>query len=216
MQQKHSYYDDRGNTLNILDKNGTILSRDKFPSLKAIFQGYNSSINIINPMRIKSCTIICGSNCSIIIGNSCDIVGNLSIFATAEHSCVKIENNCSFSGVDIRLQSEPHLSITIGDHCLFSSGITIRSSDSHTVFDINTLKAINIPKSISIGNHVWIGFGVDILKNSILPNNCIVAARSLISGVFTEENCVLGGIPAKIIKKGVNWSWDNTYNYNLK
>lgn len=150
------------------------------------------------------------------MGDSCDIVGSLNIFATAEASIVTIGQRCSFSDVDIRMQSEPNLSISIGKQCLFSSNITIRSSDSHTVFDLETKKAINIPTAITLGDHIWVGFGVDIMKNSVIANNCVVAARALVSGRFTQEHCVLAGIPAKVIKTGINWNWENTHNYTKK
>ena len=44
------------------------------------------------------------------------------------------------------------------------------------------------------------------MKGAKIPNNCIVGANSLVNKEFFEENCLIAGTPAKIIKKGVNWS----------
>ena len=214
MSTNYSYFDDKKNLIQLLDLQGNILPLSLFPKLRVVFTGDGGGkVTIINPKRINSCTILCGTRSVISLGNNCDIVGSLKIFASASDSIVSIGKQCSFSGVDIRLQSEPNLSVIIGDRCLFSSNITIRASDSHTVFDLNTNVPINVPTSIVLGNHIWCGFGVDILKNSVISSNCVVGARALVSGQFTKENCVIAGVPAKIIKTEINWSWENTYNY---
>lgn len=54
--------------------------------------------------------------------------------------------------------------------------------------------------SVEIGNNVWLGRGVMILKDSVVGNNSVVAAGSVVTKKF-EENKILGGIPAKVIKE---------------
>lgn len=53
--------------------------------------------------------------------------------------------------------------------------------------------------SVEIGSNVWLGRGVKILKDSIIGNNSVVGAGSVVTKKF-EENKILGGIPAKVIK----------------
>lgn len=67
------------------------------------------------------------------------------------------------------------------------------------------LENLNPNADIEIGNHVWIAQGVSILKGAKIPSNCIVGAKSLVNKKFEEVNCIIAGIPAKIIKRGVNW-----------
>jgi acetyltransferase-like isoleucine patch superfamily enzyme len=43
------------------------------------------------------------------------------------------------------------------------------------------------------------------MKNAGLPDNTIVAAKSVVSKKFTESNTVVGGNPARVVKTGVNW-----------
>ncbi len=51
---------------------------------------------------------------------------------------------------------------------------------------------------IIIGNNVWIGANVVILKGTIIGNNCVIAAGSIIKGIISEntlvfqkkENCI--------------------------
>lgn len=57
---------------------------------------------------------------------------------------------------------------------------------------------------MKIGNKVWIGTNSIILKDTIIGDNCIIAANSVVKGVF-PENCLIGGNPAKILRKDVQW-----------
>jgi acetyltransferase-like isoleucine patch superfamily enzyme len=53
---------------------------------------------------------------------------------------------------------------------------------------------------IYIGNNVWIGEGSCILPGVSLGNNVIVGANAVVTHSF-PENCVIAGVPAKIIKR---------------
>jgi acetyltransferase-like isoleucine patch superfamily enzyme len=53
---------------------------------------------------------------------------------------------------------------------------------------------------VIIGKNVWICNNVTILKNSEVGENSIIATGAVVSGIF-PSNVVIGGIPAKIIKK---------------
>lgn len=54
-------------------------------------------------------------------------------------------------------------------------------------------------KGIKIGSNCWIGAKVTILDGTIIGNGCIVAAGAVVRGQF-PDNCVIGGVPAKILK----------------
>lgn len=55
-------------------------------------------------------------------------------------------------------------------------------------------------KPILIGKNCFIGCNSIILKGTVLGNGCVVGAGAVVSGQF-EDNCVLAGNPAKIIRK---------------
>lgn len=61
-------------------------------------------------------------------------------------------------------------------------------------------------RNIRVGNHVWIGSRVTVLKGAVIPNGCVVAANTVVNKEFTEENCLLAGNPAKVVKRNVSWS----------
>lgn len=55
-------------------------------------------------------------------------------------------------------------------------------------------------KGIKIGNNCWIGSGVVFLDGAELGDGCIAAANAVVSGKF-PQNSVIGGVPARFIKK---------------
>ena len=59
---------------------------------------------------------------------------------------------------------------------------------------------------ITIGDNVWIGTGVNILKGAVLPSGTIVGARSVVTRRFDKENCIIVGNPAKIVRDNIQWT----------
>ena len=54
---------------------------------------------------------------------------------------------------------------------------------------------------IWIGDDVWIGANVTILKGANIGSGCIVATGSVVTQGDYPERSVLGGVPAKVIRK---------------
>ena len=57
-----------------------------------------------------------------------------------------------------------------------------------------------LPAPIHIGKRVWLGANVTILPGVAIGENSIVAAGAVVSK-SVEPNTVVGGVPAKILKK---------------
>ncbi|MCF6168485.1 CatB-related O-acetyltransferase [Lutibacter sp.] len=74
-------------------------------------------------------------------------------------------------------------------------------------------------EGISIGNDVWIGMGVYIMPGVTVGNGVTIAANSVVTN-DVEDYCLIGGSPAKMIKKKHSdnqieklnkiawWNWD--------
>lgn len=124
---------------------------------------------------------------------------------TPTHNClVRIGKNSDSNGVWIDLL-EDNSAVIIGNNCMLSWNIHIFASDSHTIYDAKTKKLLNWGKEIIIGDNVWVAMDCTVLKNSFIAKNCVVGASAVVAGKFTEENCVLAGNPAKVVKRGVAW-----------
>ena len=98
---------------------------------------------------------------------------------------------------------------------MFSLDVNIRPSDIHTIFSLSApSKPINQPnRGVFIGDHVWIGHRVMILKEVIIPNGCIVGALSLVTRKIFNPNSIIGGSPAKVIKEGFSWDRSTPSKY---
>ena len=66
--------------------------------------------------------------------------------------------------------------------------------------DVKNLDHHTKAKSIVIGDSCWIGMNSVILPGVTLGDNTIVAAGAVVTYSFPRGNCVIGGIPAKVIK----------------
>ena len=45
-----------------------------------------------------------------------------------------------------------------------------------------------------------------INKGVLISSNSIVGNGAIVTNQFTEMNVVLAGVPARIVKRGVNWN----------
>lgn len=91
--------------------------------------------------------------------------------------------------------------IEIGDN--FVCGPNVVISASSYVYDeigVHIEDQGNTSKGIRIGRNVWVGAGSVILDGSVLGDNCIVVAGSLVNRRF-PDNAIIQGNPAKIIIK---------------
>ena len=95
-------------------------------------------------------------------------------------------------------------SISFGDNTVLGWNIHIRDGDGHNIYDQNH-SVINNNKPISIGNQVWLASYVSILKGVKIQDDSIVAFGSIVTKSFHEKNIIIGGIPACIVKKNINW-----------
>ena len=91
--------------------------------------------------------------------------------------------------------------IEIGDNTIIGIYVTMHSEN-------HIFSNPNIPirnqgvqhKGIKIGKNCWIGAKATILDGTHIGDGCVVAAGAVVSGKF-PSNCVIGGVPAKIIKE---------------
>lgn len=191
-----------------------IASKENFPSIFFITNNTDSKISLKTPKRINNITVTdkgTGGS-SLNIGANVNIISHLHVnFQT--NCTVNIGDNCTIGALGILLDT-PNTILNIGNDCVIGHGVSVRSGDGHTIYDINTKLIINNPnKEIIIGDHVWIGRGVSILKNAEIPSNVIIGIGSVVTKKFSTENCIIAGMPAKIVKEGVNWARKPTYMY---
>lgn len=157
----------------------------KLPGTSQIFIGkkvvLNSDDENSNTALTYRCTLACGLNGQIEIGD-----------------------NTMMNGVSVTAYKK----VVIGKNCQIASGTFISDTDFHPVdpkirerevmgykIDYNTVNK----SEINIGNNVWIGWGVIILKGVTIGDNSIIAAGAVVVKDI-PENVMAAGNPAKVIK----------------
>lgn len=82
-----------------------------------------------------------------------------------------------------------HARAKIGDYCSINAGVNIGT------------KAGYADKVPVIGNKVYIGPGAKIYGDITIADGCAIGANSVVNKSFVEPNCIIAGIPAKVIGK---------------
>ena len=91
--------------------------------------------------------------------------------------------------------------VTIGSHVHLAQGITVTALN-HNFADTN--KRIDeqgiTTKTVCIGDDVWIGTNAVVLPGVTIGSHVVVAAGAVVTK-DVPDNCVVGGVPAKLLKK---------------
>ena len=93
--------------------------------------------------------------------------------------------------------------LRIGQSCAISWECQFLDADFHQLSYEGQRTAGS--QAIVLGDRVWIGSRVSVYKGSVIPSGCVVASNSVVKGVFTEENALLAGNPARVVKRNVHW-----------
>ena len=128
---------------------------------------------------------IIGSGNTVIIGKETTLGGGNII--------------CGGSGIPIR----------IGEACVIAEGVDIWATDTHSIYQEGILT--NEPAPIIIGNHVWLGKDVAILKGTSIGDGAVIGMRSLVTRDIPAATLSTGS-PARVIRENVSWSIDNPDN----
>ena len=144
------------------------------------------------------------------------IRGKFSVFMNQNAKCVLGKHLVSMGPLYIKLLQDAHLQIgencffnhncsitcvkdiKIGSGCNFANNIVIVDHD-HKV-SANGVEKDLVSKPIVIGDSVWIGANVTILKGVTIGDGAIVAANSVVRN-DVKAHTIVAGVPAKIVKE---------------
>lgn len=135
---------------------------------------------------------------NVSIGDDC-MIGDAVFIQTGKTSTIEIGNNCSINSGCHIVASEK---IEIGDSVAIGEFVSIRDQD-HKFTPTQGVRDLGFKVSpIKIGPNCWIGRGVHICPGASIGSGSIVAANSVVKGVF-PKNVLLAGAPA-VIKRHIN------------
>lgn len=146
---------------------------------------------------------------------SCQRNAKKGLFKLAENADFQCNDMLVYDGTIIAVHSNAKLhigsgyincncevrclnSITIGENVAIAKEVIIRDSDLHKISN----SVMTAP--IVIGNHVWIGTRAMIMKGVTIGDGAVVAAGAIVTK-DVPPNCVVAGVPAKIVKENITW-----------
>ena len=200
---------------------------------KKIIKGTKNIFDIDKSALLVNCTFnIIGNNNEIEI-NELSFLNKVTFFILGDNNKIKIGkgvrfnrggsfwiedygceavigDNSTFEDSHIAL-TEPNSKIIIGEDCMFANYVDVRTGDSHSIIDTVTNERINYAQNVHIGNHVWVASHVSILKGVHIADNSVVATRAVVTKSFTDNNILIGGIPATKLRENINWDREKIY-----
>lgn len=142
---------------------------------------------------------------SSFLSNLVGLYSRTIIVTRAPGAEIEIGNNVGISGATIYARKK----ITIGENTCIGGNCKILDNDFHPIEaeernrlmrEANGGDSDLVPsREIHIGKNCFIGCNAIILKGTVLGNGCVVGAGAVVSGRF-EDNCVIAGNPAKVIR----------------
>lgn len=143
--------------------------------------------------RFPKSTIFVGHNCTFNSSSTSNLIGinHPCIFATLKRDAdIQIGAGCGFSGTTIGCATR----IILGDNVRCGANTLITDTDWHG----------NDPRTgadapVEIGDNVWLGINVTVLKGVIIGNNTLVGAGSLVTKSL-PPNVIAAGTPARVIR----------------
>lgn len=208
------------NIYRLIKEDGTYIENPVIDGLKVEFMGRMGGVVEIEEGSIfRNVTIYAGGAAYIHIKRTHSRGISNTIIRTAcpcRYKYLFIDEGCSIESANITMVDDNDLVLTIGKNCMFSSNISVRAADGHTIFEVETNKILNRAEPIIIGDHVWVGAGSTLLKGAQVPSDSIVGIQSLVTKPFFDKNVAIAGVPAKVVKTGINWNRARIFEFEKK
>lgn len=199
---RNRVYVARGNKVEISESAHAVMKKT---TIKV--RGRGNRLLIADQASISNCEIrLYGDNNSIEIGPRVRFKSGKIYLLETSGQHIRLGADTTVEGAYLLVDEAA--SIDLGKDCMLSTEIIIRTGDKHSILDAQTQQRINPAKDVVIADRVWVGRAVHILKGTRLQRETVVGACSVVSGSFNEENCIVAGVPARIVKRGIRWDRD--------
>lgn len=181
--------------------------KERFPNGR-YEDAHGNKIYFDQTLSDKMTILLGGNNNTLIVGKNVTVGSLLIVFGN--NGYCSIGENTEIIGAEFHIA---HSGIRIGEDCLFSTQIELRTHDGHHIFDATTHQRINYPADIEIGDNVWIAYKVTLLAGAKIGIGSVVGANAVTSGQFGDHR-VIAGVPAKVIRENICWSREDTECFN--
>jgi acetyltransferase-like isoleucine patch superfamily enzyme len=182
----------------------TVINHPALENSKIVFIGTGNILYCDKGVKLTNSLVhFSGNNSLIYLSNGVDSRYSSVHMAIRNNSTIYVGSGTNFN---VLIDFKTNLSISecknliIGNDCMFSFNMWVTTSDAHAAFDTKTRQRFNLPKSVLIGDHVWVGQDVTILKGTQIGSGSIIGANSLLAGKTLQSNAVYAGVPVKLVR----------------
>lgn len=181
------------------EHNNEIFCDEEIKTARVVFYGKNNKLVVKKGSKIKGGIYFECNNGTCHIGQN-----RFKGFIRLGEDCTVTINDKVTCTNDCLITAAEGISVTIGEDCMLASDIQIRADDGHPIFDVKSEKRINMPKSVNIGAHTWIGGRVTILSGANVGQGSVIGFGSIVKGKI-PNNCVAAGAPIRVVRKNIAW-----------
>lgn len=122
--------------------------------------------------------------------------GEILIQARSARTIVTIGDQNAFSNNVSIVANEK---IEIGNNCQIGDFVAIYDCDFHEIEPTTRNRSAGPTNPVIIGNNVWFGSRVLVLKGATIGDNSVIAAASVVTKSI-PANCIAAGNPARVIR----------------
>lgn len=94
--------------------------------------------------------------------------------------------------------------VSVGRETRIAWESLVMDSDFHQMIGSDG-QPTNEDSSVQIGERVWIGTRVIVLKGSEIADGCVVGAGAVVNRCYDEKAALIGGNPGGILRRGIAW-----------
>lgn len=185
-------------------KNKIKLTNTKTSKTSIQINGFNNQLICNDSLIEKSSIVIQGRNNQLVISEKVKL-RKANIVIRGDNCKIEIGTETTFGGIRMINVGKGN-EITIGSNCLFSDQIELWASDTHSIFDEKGV-LVNRERPIKIGDYVWVGSRVTILKGVSVSSGSVIGMGTIVTKDI-PVNSISVGSPNKIIKTNISWSLD--------
>lgn len=186
----------RGTKGNVFSPKKAIISKSKIQ-----FTGKDGTIRL-EGCHLHNCDILIRGNDNSLVIEKDVCLFNVRLKISGCGNIVRVGKGSRLGGGNI-ICAGRSTQISIGEGCMLAEGLDVWNTDTHSI--IQKGKVINTPQSITIGNGVWTGKDVAILKGVTVGDGAIIGMRAIVTH-DVEPRSLNAGCPAVKIKEDVSWS----------
>ncbi len=199
------------NSFRIRGKRNRVQARGAFLSRVSVdIVGSENTIRIGPGSRLSNTRIrVRGSHHTLELGEYCQYKSG-SLWFEDQECVIAIGDRTTVEGALIKV-TEPRSSIVLGKDCMLGTDIEIRTGDSHSLIDLTTGRRINGAQNVCLGEHVWLGAHVRVLKGVTIGAHSAVGTDSVVTQ-SVPGHCIAAGVPARVVRENITWARERIYD----